>query len=154
MKEVIKEINTPSTFTVTVSLLSDVNTLSFPLLTSQWYDPESLLFTESILKLFLYSWSGLPSLYHWYSHPEETVMWQQKETESSVCIKLCSGCCVSVTVGLASEKWTQLKRSYITVRVVLFKKKIIHWNLQYFGLFFKEAASFNKADFQKQHGYI
>lgn len=80
-------------------------TAYMPLLTLQWYDPVFVLKTELMVWLFPDTTSWLSSLYHRYSHPEETLMWQLKETESPVCITLCMGFCISVTLGFVSVGW-------------------------------------------------
>lgn len=95
-----KSKNVPSTSSFI--LLSESKT--FPLLTLQLYEPESFVATEVMLYLLPDKSNLLPSLYHRYVHPEETLTWQLKDTESSECIKLCAGFCSSVTVG-ASEGW-------------------------------------------------
>lgn len=95
--------NIPSTMMFTAWLLAVRNKWLVPRLAWHSYDPWSELFRGLIVSLFSVWISGFISLVHTYSHPEETLMWQLKTTDSPGNITLYSGSWVNVTFGISSE---------------------------------------------------
>lgn len=95
--------NLPSTLSFLVGLGSEEKMRLVPLLVWHWYAPASFTNTELMVRLFPGTVSGRPSLYHRNSHSVEMFMWQRNETESSVCMRVCSGDCISWTLGFVSE---------------------------------------------------